>query len=94
MQWLSDNWFFVLLLLAFVGMHMFGHGGHGGHGGGCGPAHRDSHDGEDDAGEGAPANHSAGSHSRIHIPERPAQHIPGSDGRRDLGPAKPRTHVH
>lgn len=32
MDWLSQNWFFVLLLVAFVGMHLFGHGGHGGHG--------------------------------------------------------------
>lgn len=31
MDWLSQNWFFVLLLVAFVGMHLFGHGGHGGH---------------------------------------------------------------
>lgn len=31
MQWLSQNWFWLLFGLAFVGMH-FGHGGHGGHG--------------------------------------------------------------
>lgn len=33
--WLSQNAFFVLLLVAFVAMHLFGHGsgGHGGHGG-------------------------------------------------------------
>lgn len=29
MAWFADNWFFALLLVAFVGMHMFGHG-HGG----------------------------------------------------------------
>lgn len=33
MEWFSDNWFFVLLLILFIAMHMFGHG-HGGHGGG------------------------------------------------------------
>jgi hypothetical protein len=34
MEWLSENWFFVLILAVFVGMHMFGHGGCGGwHGG-------------------------------------------------------------
>ena len=35
MTWLSQNGFFVLLLVAFVAMHLFGHGsgGHGGHGG-------------------------------------------------------------
>lgn len=35
MAWLSQNWFWVLIAVAFVGMHLFGHGGHGGHGG-CG----------------------------------------------------------
>ena len=33
MEWLAQNWFFVLLLAAFVAMHLFGHGGHGGRGG-------------------------------------------------------------
>lgn len=32
MEWLSVNWFWVLIGLAFVGMHFFGHGGHGSHG--------------------------------------------------------------
>lgn len=45
MDWLSQNWVWVLIGVAFVVMHMFGHGGHGGHGshgghsghgGGCG----------------------------------------------------------
>ena len=31
-MWLSQNGFFVLLIVAFVAMHLFGHGGHGGHG--------------------------------------------------------------
>ncbi|MFC5301814.1 DUF2933 domain-containing protein [Azospira restricta] len=30
MEWLSQNWFFVLILAVFVGMHLFGHGGCGG----------------------------------------------------------------
>ena len=33
MGWLSQNWIWVLIFAAFIGMHMFGHGGHGGHGG-------------------------------------------------------------
>lgn len=33
MEWLSENWVWVLVGVAFVAMHMFGHGGHGGHGG-------------------------------------------------------------
>ena len=31
MEWLSENWIFVLIAIAFVAMHLFGHGGHGGH---------------------------------------------------------------
>ncbi len=49
MEWLSQNWVWVLFFVAFVAMHMFGHGGHGGHGGGSGdddaapkPAGKDS----------------------------------------------------
>jgi hypothetical protein len=33
MQWLAENWFWVLLIAGFVGMHLFGHS-HGGHGSG------------------------------------------------------------
>ena len=31
MYWLAQNWFWLLIALLFVGMHL-GHGGHGGHG--------------------------------------------------------------
>jgi hypothetical protein len=31
MQWLSENWLFVLIAVGMVAMHLFGHGGHGGH---------------------------------------------------------------
>ena len=33
MSWLAENWIWVLFGVAFIAMHMFGHGGHGGHGG-------------------------------------------------------------
>jgi hypothetical protein len=33
MDWISANWIWLLFAVAFVAMHMFGHGGHGGHGG-------------------------------------------------------------
>ncbi|MGK2926251.1 MAG: DUF2933 domain-containing protein [Lysobacterales bacterium] len=33
MEWLTQNWFWILIFVAFIGMHMFGHGGHGGHAG-------------------------------------------------------------
>ena len=34
MQWFVTNWFWLVIGVAFVGMHLVGHGGHGGHGGG------------------------------------------------------------
>ena len=34
MQWFVTNWFWLVIGVAFVGMHLGGHGGHGGHGGG------------------------------------------------------------
>ncbi len=32
MTWLAENWFWMLFGVAFIAMHLFGHGGHGGHG--------------------------------------------------------------
>ena len=32
MDWLSENWVWIVVGVAFVAMHLFGHGGHGGHG--------------------------------------------------------------
>ncbi len=34
MEWLAENWFWVVVFVAFFAIHLFGHGGHGG--GGCG----------------------------------------------------------
>ncbi|MBQ0745631.1 MAG: DUF2933 domain-containing protein [Marinobacter sp.] len=33
MEWLAENWIWLLVGIAFIGLHLFGHGGHGGHGG-------------------------------------------------------------
>ena len=33
MGWLQANWFWVLIGIAFIAMHLVGHGGHRGHGG-------------------------------------------------------------
>lgn len=33
MEWLAENWFWVLIGVVFIVMHLFGHGGHGRHGG-------------------------------------------------------------
>ena len=34
MEWLTENWVFLVVAAAMMAMHLFGHGGHGGHGGG------------------------------------------------------------
>jgi len=31
MAWFTANWFWVLIFIALIAMHLFGHGGHGGH---------------------------------------------------------------
>jgi len=33
MEWLAENWLWIVFAIAFVAMHMFGHGGHGKHSG-------------------------------------------------------------
>ena len=33
MEWLSENWVFLVVATAMMVMHLFGHGRHGGHGG-------------------------------------------------------------
>ena len=34
MEWLAQNWVWILFFVGMIAMHMFGHGGHGGHSGG------------------------------------------------------------
>jgi hypothetical protein len=41
MKWLTENWFWILIGVLFIGMHLFGHSGHGGHGGAEPQPHRD-----------------------------------------------------
>jgi len=55
MEWLAENWIFVIFLAAFVAMHLFGHrhGGHGGHGGRGGSHDHGENKGEKPAGEDA-----------------------------------------
>lgn len=50
MEWLQQNWFWVVVFVAFVGMHLFGHGGHGG----CGGGHRHGRDREGDGADQPP----------------------------------------
>lgn len=47
MTWLTENWFWILTFIAFVAMHMFGHGGHGGHGRHGGDDRERSEDGKE-----------------------------------------------
>ena len=46
MAWLLRNWFWVLVAVIFVGVHLVGHGGHGGHGHG-GHANGRGNEGDD-----------------------------------------------
>jgi hypothetical protein len=52
MDTISENWFFILVAVAFALMHLFGHGhhGHGGHKHG-------PHSGEDKQGGGSAGAH-------------------------------------
>lgn len=52
MRWLAGNWFFLLMGVAFVAMHLFGHGGHGGHGDSRRRIDRAAQRGEPDTGDG------------------------------------------
>jgi len=54
MTWLTENWIWLLFGVAFIAMHLFGHGGHGGRGGGCGHGgHSSGAGGDGDPGKAA-----------------------------------------
>ena len=61
MAWVTANWFWVLIFIAFIVMHMFGHGGHGGHSRHSGDNRQRSEDGKDEA-QGRVVNTSSGGH--------------------------------
>ena len=58
MDWLAQNWIWVLFGIAFVAMHLFGHGGHGGHGS-HGSGHSSRRDASDAQAPGAAGIRSA-----------------------------------
>lgn len=60
MEWLTTNWFWVVIGVAFIVMHLFGHGGHGDHGGGDRQRRSDETENEGSAGSGV--NKRAGGH--------------------------------
>ncbi len=63
MAWLTENWFWILTFIAFVAMHLFGHGGHGGHGSHGGGERKRSADGkESDEAQGRAGDTRAGGH--------------------------------
>lgn len=49
MEWLRDNWFWIVVAVLFVWMHAKMHGGHGGHGAGKPHEHGHRHDGREDS---------------------------------------------
>ena len=55
MAWFTANWFWVVVFIAFIAMHVFGHGEHGGHSGHGG------HQNTDDV-QGRVVNRPAGGH--------------------------------
>ncbi|WP_432763513.1 DUF2933 domain-containing protein [Brevundimonas aurifodinae] len=60
MSWLAENWPWILFGVAFVGLHLVGHGGHGGHGGrgDRGPVQsKDKADGADPRDDGSKPPH-------------------------------------
>lgn len=65
MEWLSQNGFFVLLALAFIALHLFGHGhgGHGGHGWSRTAGNRPDSDAHDHGDSARPAAPSQGTES-------------------------------
>jgi Protein of unknown function (DUF2933) len=63
MAWFTANWFWVLIAIAFVTMHVFGHGGHGGHSGhGGGNRQRSRGEKGKDGAPGRAINTSSGGH--------------------------------
>ena len=63
MAWLTENWFWILTFIAFVAMHLFGHGGHGDHGGhGGGDRHRSADAEEKDEAQSRTGDRTSGGH--------------------------------
>ena len=63
MAWLTENWFWILTFIAFVAMHMFGHGGRGGHGGhGGGDRRRTTDEKENDTATSRAGDTRSGGH--------------------------------
>lgn len=57
MDWALENWFWILIFVFFIAIHLFGHGGHGGHGG-----HKNTKKNEKDEVQDRPTNMHSGEH--------------------------------
>jgi len=63
MAWFTANWFWVLIGVLFIAMHLFGHGGHGGHGSHvAGDRQRGDNDRERNEAQGRVANTNSAEH--------------------------------
>lgn len=62
MAWLTANWFWVVIFIAFIAMHLFGHGGHGSHRGHGGGDRQPRTDANDKDGAQRSANAPSGGH--------------------------------
>tara|TARA_R110000868_G_scaffold321680_2_gene582681 strand:+ start:161 stop:328 length:168 start_codon:yes stop_codon:yes gene_type:complete len=51
MDWLAENWVWILVGIAFIALHFFGHGGHRAHQG-DGRTHRDTAAAQEDGEKG------------------------------------------
>ncbi len=54
MEWVRENWFFIIFFVIFIGMHLFG-------GGCCGPRGHKGHEGHGEKEEDEHKGHGEGS---------------------------------
>lgn len=50
MEWIRENWVFIIFFIIFIAMHLFGHGMHGGCCGGHGKNEEEEHKGHSEKG--------------------------------------------
>ena len=62
MTWFTENWFWILIFVAFIAMHLVGHGGHGSHGGHGDDRKRSGDEPQDGKPQATDAKATAGGH--------------------------------
>lgn len=63
MEWIAENWFWLIIGVLFIVMHVFGHGGHVSHGGHSGHG---EHGGQEDNGDEKRSRKHSGTSSGHH----------------------------